>query len=76
MYGAAGVNASLAHEPLRLNIICTSQVRTLQECAENWAKSATTCSNSFLGRRHAPRTGAACERRERSKRDRGRGAAV
>jgi len=30
MYGAAGVNASLAHEPLRLNIIYSSEVRTLQ----------------------------------------------
>jgi len=30
MYGAAGANASLAHDPLRLNIICSQEVRTLQ----------------------------------------------
>src|SRR5215813_7474746 len=28
MYGAAGVNASLAHDPLRLDIICALQART------------------------------------------------
>jgi hypothetical protein len=30
MYGAAGVNASLAHDPLRPDIICSFGTPTLQ----------------------------------------------
>jgi hypothetical protein len=60
MYGAAGVNASLAHEPLCLNIICSSEGQALQEFAENWAKSATTVRLHFY-RAHPPSVAAGVE---------------
>jgi hypothetical protein len=50
MYGPAAGIASLAHDRLRDGTICSPNARTEQYCADNRAKSATTCFELLPGR--------------------------